>query len=128
MIFDNIQIGSPLPLLGRVVGTLLLVAVAASLLVAVTPPVLIHATSLPPAGCHEQRPAEPRPWPASHLCCQAGHQAAIPQARPVLIHSVVAIILRPEFQEPAAGFGSGPGFASNAVSPGSPPHASPLRI
>ena len=128
MSFYKRQIGAPLPLLGRVMGTLLLIAIAASLLIAAAPLVHVHATSLPPAGCHEQHPAEPAPRPASHLCCEAGHQAAIPQARPILIHSMVAIILRPEFQEPAAGFGSGPRFASNAVSPGGPPHASPLRI
>jgi len=128
MSFYNRQTGAPLPLPGRVIGTILLIAIAAFLLIAAVPSVHVHATSLPPAGCHEQHPAEPAPRPESHLCCQAGHQPAIPQARPVLIHSVVAILLRPEFQEPAADFVSSRGFAGNAVSPGGPPHPSPLRI
>ena len=78
-----------------------------------------------PAGCHEDAGKVPAPGPASHSCCQGGHDLAILQQSSTLpsplqlsahftLHSVAAA-------EPGD-------FLNLVIVSGDPPILSPLRV
>jgi hypothetical protein len=59
--------------LGKMIGLLLLLAMAAPIVLAYGP---AQITRQKPAGCHEQGQKSSVPEPVTYQCCRAGHQFA----------------------------------------------------
>src|SRR5882672_8748650 len=110
----------------KIVAVLILIAVGASSLAAQS--LLSHAQSLKrPAGCHEHGDKTPTPHPTNYECCVIGHNTAVPQASytatPVLHWSQNVLVGESQTSLPGIGHSQ-----TLAVSSGSPPGATPLRI
>ena len=83
-----------------------------------------------PASCHEHGGNLPGPQPASHRCCQIGHQPAIlQQASSVDSGRQSARILpRTEIVEPGLAIAAVNAFPHLLIPTGDPPSSTPLRI
>jgi hypothetical protein len=80
-----------------------------------------------PAGCHEDGGNVPAPGPASHSCCEAGHDfALLPQSSTLPL----PLQLPPQVDfMPHSVAVSGPGiFLNFAIVSGDPPIPLPLRV
>ena len=127
VVYSRITILKLMRIEGKILATLLLLSVTTTLLgeSMMQSPIL----SQRPASCHEHghRPAR-SPAPVSHLCCNAGHRAAILPERVDLGCSLIQIFLPSECLEPPIRGNFFPNFSNTIVLPGDPPGKAPLRI
>jgi hypothetical protein len=80
-----------------------------------------------PAACHEDGGSVPTPEPASHSCCEGGHDFAILQHSPTL-PSPLQLSAQVDFIPHSVAVAEPNGFLSFVIVSGDPPITSPLRV
>jgi hypothetical protein len=107
---------------------ILLLAGLAAISLAGQPDTLANVAAAEPAGCHQHGAKPPASTPASHRCCQAGHNSAILQNSQAT---------RPPLADAVSSVDSGPGpdvtstlkhFRSLTISPPDSPPIVSLRV
>ena len=80
-----------------------------------------------PAGCHEDAGKVPAPGPASHRCCQGGHDLAILQQSSTL-SSPLQLSAQVDFMPHSVAAAEPGDFLNLVIVSGDPPILSPLRV
>ncbi len=79
------------------------------------------------AACHEDGGSVPTPEPASHSCCEGGHDFAILQHSPTL-PSPLQLSAQVDFAPQAVAVPDPASFLNFVIGSGDPPITSPLRV
>lgn len=126
---SRITLLKPMRIKAKILAIALLLSVATTLLGESMLQSLIRSQQL--EGCHEHghRPARSSsPSPVSHLCCNAGHEAAILPDRLDLGYSLIHVSLPSDCPELLIRKTSFRSFSSTIVLPSSSPGKLQLRI